>query len=212
MKLTTKYEGSFMERLKQIVVIGVLILIAGCAVRSVYPLFEYKDIVPNPAIIGTWNVEESKDTYIFRQSGDKQYELLYFEEEYNTISRGHQGAGDTAMFDIQLGKIGDSWFMDVYPEEKTQQLHLRNTIYNHHQLRTHTFAKIQIDGDSMKVAPLESDWVEQLADSGKVPIPYVRTEGEVLFTASPQELQSFILKYVNEEKAFPHPGRFYRVK
>jgi hypothetical protein len=201
-----------MKPVLQFITIGIITLIAGCAVRSVYPLFEYKDILPNTAIVGTWNVEDSKDTYIFRQSGDKQYELLYYEGEYNTISRGHQGTGDTAVFDIQLGKIGGQWFMDAYPEEKTQQMHLKNTIYNHHQLRTHTFSKIWFEGDSMKIAPLESDWVEQMIDSDRVAIPFARTEGEVLFTASPQELQGFILKYMNAEKAYPNPGRFYRVK
>jgi hypothetical protein len=201
-----------MKTAKLYVMIGIVIIIAGCAVRSVYPLFEYKDVLPNPAILGTWNVEGSKDTYTFRQSGDKEYELSHHEEEYNIITRGHQGSGDTAVFDIQLGKIGDCWFMDAYPEEKTQQVHMKNTIYNHHQLRTHTFSRLWFEGDSMKIAPLESDWIEQMIDSNRVAIPYVKTEGEVLFTASPQELQGFISKYVNDEKAFPHPGKFHRVK
>jgi hypothetical protein len=193
-----------------IIAIAIAALVAGC-VRSFYPLFTEKDLVFNPALVGTW-ADKEKNTWTFQKSSDKNYRLLYFQREYKVFGRGPETAGDTATFRAQLGKLKGLWFLDLYPDRGTLESHVKNDLHNVTMIPTHTFFRVWIEGDSLRLAMLDEEWLKRLIDQNGMRIPHVRTEDYIVLTASTQELQRLVVMAAGDEKAFPNPGTLLRVR
>jgi hypothetical protein len=195
-----------MNKLKFLLLIIITVILIGCPARTFYPLFAEKDLVFNPALVGTWTVEG--DTYIFQKSGEKSYELTHFQNDNPT---------DTAVFKAQLGKLGKYWFLDLFPESRALESHLNNGVYTHHLILAHTISRVWFEGDSMRIATLEDDWLRKMIENKKLKVPYVHNKeasgGEqLLLTASTKELQRLVVKYADNREAFPEPGVLLKVK
>jgi hypothetical protein len=194
-----------MNKLKFLLLIIITVILVGCPARTFYPLFAEKDLVFNPALVGTWTVEG--DTYIFQKSGEKNYELTHFQKE---------NSKDTAVFKVSLGKLGKYWFLDLFPERRALEAHLNNGVYTHHLIPVHSISRVWFEGDSMRIATLEGDWLRKMMQNKKLKIPYIlnkEADGEqFLVTASTKELQQFVTKYADNKEAFPEPGVFHKLK
>lgn len=175
------------------IIVGVLaVLFVGCPARSIFPLFVEKDLVFNPALVGTWVEENGKDTYTFQPSKEKSYNVIVREKK-----------GDTAAYAVQLGKVGNFWFLDSYPAKESP---------DYHMIRTHVISKIQIDQDTLQLSSLESDWLKKMTESGKLKIPHVTLKNDMILTASTEELQKLVLRVADDTGAFPEPGKLSRLK
>ena len=181
-----------MKRIKYFVAVGIAILIMGCPARSLFPLFIENDLVFNPTLVGTWVDEKNKDTFTFQKSAEKSYNVV-----------GRDQKGDTVIYKVQLGKLGRFWFLDSYPGWK---------IGDHHIIATHIISKMWLEGDTLRIASLESDWLKKMIDSGKLKVSHALVEGDVILTASTKELQQLVLRFAEDNDAFPKPGKFIRMK
>jgi hypothetical protein len=195
-----------MNKLKFLLPIVVASIFIGCPARTFFPLFEEKDIVFNQSLVGTWELEG--DTYIFQKSGEKSYELIHFQKD---------NPKDTAAFKAHLGKLGKYWFMDLFPEIRALESHLNNGVYTHHLILSHTISRIWFEGDSLRIASLEDEWLKKLIEHKKLKIPYLLNKEanggyQFLVTASTKELQHLVIKYANNKEAFPEPGILHRVR
>jgi len=182
-----------MTRTRYILVGLLTILSLGCPARSIFPLFEEKDLVFNPTLIGTW-VNARQETMTFERAGETR--------AYNVTLRDPKG--DTARYRVEWGQIGKIWFLDSYPMLREEGAG--------HILPVHMFHKVWVRGDTLELASLEGDWLGAMADSNKLTIPYVRREGEVILTASTKELQTFLFGCAEHPKAFGKPGQYVRSK
>ena len=79
-------------------------------------------------------------------------------------------------------------------------------------LRTHLISKMSLDGDSLQIASLESDWLKKMIESGKLKIAHVVHDGDILLTASTEELQELALRYAEDNGAFPRHDKLVRMK
>jgi len=181
-----------MKRIKLIVAVGMSLLMIGCPTRSLFPLFSEKDIVFNPALIGTWAGEEDEGTFSFVQSGEKGYTVTMRDEK-----------GGTEVYNASLGRLGKYWFMDSSPANDERDYHL---------ITAHLITKIQLDGDTLQMSLLESDWLRDMIETKKLSIAHVRRDGEIILTASTEELQALLLRIARDEKAFPDPIILARMK
>jgi len=197
-----------MNRTKYVAVLIIIILIAGC-VRSLYPLFTEDDIIFNPKLIGTWSETDGKNTWIFQKSGEKNYELRYFQAEYGDVL-GKMERGDTAKFIAQLGKLGKYYFLDISPGETNTKV--KNGFYNFHLLPVHSISRIWLEGDTVRLSLLDNDWLKRMIDNNAFKISHSRISDQIILTASTEELQDFVVRYAENNKAFPKPGELHRVK
>jgi hypothetical protein len=163
------------------------VLIASC-VQSLHPLYTDKDLIFEPAIVGTWE-SEGGNLWIFLKSGEKSYELVYQEKE------------TPARFQAHLVKLGQYQFLDLYPTS----LDLKNDLQQAHILYTHTFFRVWLDHDTLRLAILEHDWLKKMLDEKKVTIKHEVVDKRVVLTASTKDLQKFVMKYANDPGAFPKP-------
>lgn len=175
-----------MRTIKMLIVIGMTALLAGC-VPSLHPLFTENDPVFEPALVGSWAEKGEKETWAFQKSGDKTYELVHPERE--------DKAGRFAAHVVQLKKYR---FLDIYPEKPVAL----NEFYRGHFVRTHTFYRLSIEEDVLRLTPLDMDWLGEMIDKKKAKIRYEKVDEGVFFTASTPDLQKFVLKYAEHPRAF----------
>lgn len=173
-----------------LVALSIALLLAGC-VQSLHPLFTDQNLVFEPALVGTWAEEDSKNIWIFLKSGEKAYELVYTEK------------GTPAKFSARLGRLGKSLFLDLIP----QMPDIRNDLQQAHLLPTHTFSKVWMEGDTLRLAMLDHDWLKRMIDSRKLKIGHERLGNQVVLTAPTKKLQEFVAKYSEDGKAFPKPEK-----
>ncbi len=177
-------------------VISVFILIlvlgmTGCFVLSVHPLYFEKDLVFESGLVGTWGGKEHEEDlaelWIFQESGDKSYRL--------TIKVKDEGDG---IFEAHLLKLGEHWFLDLYPEEPETG----SEFYNMHVIPAHSFIRVSLEGHVLRLGFFDLDWLQKSIEENKVSIKHERRDDMIVLTASTKELQEFVLKHWEEAFRF----------
>jgi hypothetical protein len=127
---------------------------------------------------------------------DKSYELIYTQK------------GEPGKFEAHLVRLGEFLFLDIYPQEPEINA---NDFYQIHLIPAHTFLRVWIEVDILRLAMLDSDWLEDMIAQKKVDIAHETLDDLLLLTASTKALQEFMLKYAEDSKAFPGPGVLHRL-
>lgn len=194
----------------------VILFMVGC-VQSLHPLYHKKDRVEVPEIVGKWQDMDSENIWEFRKvDGEPSYILSYFEKEE---AEGNYLAKDSANILVNIVKLGGSYFMDLYPGNN-ENLDNLNDLLEFHVLRVHTFAKLEIVDGKPHIRHMDPDWLEKLFKENKIRIKHEIvvveaevnapdnvfkspiTHGNIILTASTDNLQKFITKYADDEAAF----------
>lgn len=197
-----------------LLVIGISLLSAGCdapvfslrpEVRSLHPLYAGEDTVFEPALVGTWATLDGGAVLEIQGSESKPYVLAYFEHGKSSKLEGH------------LVRLGESLFLDLYQDSRAaRQLGAKEAVP--HLLAVHTFYRLRVEGDVLRLATLNREWLEGEDREGEseddveveVNIALERVEGKSLLTTSPQDLQAFILEQAGEEGVFEDLPEFHR--
>ncbi len=190
-----------MRKIRVVFAIALSAMILGCPARFLQPLFSGKDITYNPALVGAWG--DGEDTYTFKKANDNNYEIFFTEQKPNDIT-GHLEVGsDTMSFIGQLGRLGKTWFLDTYPTRETDDFHL---------LPTHIIFKMQLEGDTLRLASLEGDWLKKTIKTHHLKVQYALVNGDIIMTGPTREIQEIVRGFANDPNAFPNPERFARIK
>ena len=179
--------------------LAVAALVTGC-IPSLHPLYTDQDLVFEPRLVGTWVGEDEDDTWVFEKSGEKQYELTFTED------------GVPAKFEVHLVNLGGSLFMDFYPQELDIEADTDNEFYWLHWIPAHTFARVSIEEDVLRMEMLDADWVDTSLAEGEVKIKHERVNDNIVLTASTKKLQPFMLECTEDEDAFADPTEMKRQK
>ena len=202
---------------KKKIFISVVILmsiISGCSVLSFYPLYTDDVLIRNDKIIGKWESYEGlfgSETLV--------WEITFKEEKWVKkhnipFDRGSRTEPNKFAYSLFL-------YYSDNPERQTEfQLHLveldgktyldfflenwepDNTILGFHLMGVHTFAKVNIENDSIVIHWFDADWFANKLENNKIRIKHEKNSANILLTAKPKELQKFVSKYSNDEDAF----------
>lgn len=178
-----------MNTIKSLAAVTMAIFMLGCPVRSLNPLFTEKEAEFNPALVGTWLEEKDQATYTFRKSGQNTYAMTW------------RADGDSASYRVRTGRIGSFWFLDSSPI---------NGANDHHFISAYLITRVQLQGDTLRMSSLKSDRLRDMIDVGNLSIAHVRRDGEIILTATSEELRALVLRLAEDEKAFPDPGILVR--
>lgn len=184
-----------MRTAKILVVFGIMVFITGC-VPSLHPLFIEKDLVFEPTLVGTWTDEGGNNTWYLQKSKDNAYKLKYTENEA------------PAQFEAHLLQLDKLLFIDLFPEEPET----KNDFYKGHLILAHSFARIWINGDVVRLAMLDDNWLKDMIKKEKVKIGHEWLDKDIILTASTKDLQKFVLKYAGDDKAFSNVTELQRQK
>ncbi len=167
-----------------------VVLLAGC-VTTLNPIYTDQDIIFDPAVLGDWHDSETPETYQFSQSGEKEYHLVYTDEN-----------GTSADFTVKLVELAGIRFFDVFPDEPDLG---GNGFYEMHFLPVHSFIRVYQAGPTLKIAAINSDWLEDYLKDNPNAVQNQEIEGELVLTAHTADLQKFLVNVSKIEGAFEEP-------
>lgn len=171
--------------------LGLMALLAGCVVTSVYPFYTAKDVVFEPALVDVWAETDSTNAasehWRFEKAAGQAYKLTVEEKEKQTE------------YDAHLFKLKGRLFLDLCPRERPD-----NSLPLHYLL---TVARIE---PALEMNTLDYDWLKKLIEKDPKAIRHIvvpkklgeEGEGDLVLTADTAELQKFILKHEKTEGAF----------
>jgi hypothetical protein len=180
-------------------VLAALCGVIGCIPTSINPLYTGQDLVFDPALIGVWRGEgDAKETWAFEQAGDTEYKFVYTEDD-----------GKTGQFEAHLLKLGNTKFLDFFPDESGLEDMNRSGFYKVHLLRTHSFLKVMQIEPALQMAPLDLKWLREFLGKNPKAIRHHKIgegdEAQIVLIASTPELRKFVEKHLRTEGAFGAP-------
>ncbi len=199
-----------------LVVLAVILFLQSC-IPSLYPIYTADKLVMLDQLPGRWvnssgdekmkislNGGESgqQETWDFRQGENKNYLLIHTDEK-----------GVSAAFDVHIIQLGQHYFMDFFPADlpcddadhatgKHGLLEEENSFLAYHLLPVHTFAKLELQAEQLKISMFDPDFLKKILEDGEYQIKHEKVDESYVLTASPEELQKFAEKYANEKAAF----------
>jgi len=200
---------------RTVILIGMLALLAGSCIPSLFPLYTDKDLVVDDRIVGTWGAGEmgtwvierldykpSTDLFSSDWSDSKEnstYKLVVIETD----------GGDTleTEFVMHLLVLGGQHYLNFYPVD----YELEHDFLAWHMVEANNFSKVWITEDSISLGFFDPAYLEELIEKNRIKISHIRHDNGILLTARTRELQKFILKYGDEEDAILEPDVFKRI-
>ena len=188
--------------------IGLLLLIIflfqGCIIHSLYPFYTAETIILDENLEGSWSDSG------YSKNGECSYQLLSEKDKddnfyHFTICED----GISSTFDVHLVKIGEYTYFDFYPDRSNIG---KGGITDFYLMPTHSISKVNISENSLSMESINVEWLEDLFKQRKIRIKHEKVEEEIILTASSKDLQKFILKYADEEKAFEAADVYQRKK
>ncbi|MDZ7693912.1 MAG: hypothetical protein U5K69_22795 [Balneolaceae bacterium] len=198
---------------------------SGCFLKSVHPLISHSDSQRVEGLKGVWQDEDDATWYFinditrFRQymgmdenpfADDQTIDMqnayfVFYETKFN-------GRIDTTLFIGSTIELNDHYYLDLKVMEIGNGL---PELVNSHLFAAHTFSKIAIRENELTIELFNDEWIRDQLLNNRVRLKYERVDGEepeVLVTATTKELQEFVKKYGQNEKAYSDPLSLTRIK
>lgn len=180
-----------------------LIFLSSC-LTTLHPIFTEKDLVFKPELLGKWktkkNGESTGSIEITALRDDHSIEL-----PGNISALKNKGYLITDLSSEQhiafLAQIGKHLYFDYYPVLTEEEMK-GDEFYFSHFTKMHTPYRVEIKNGEFELSQLESGYLKKLIEEKKIRIRHeVKSDGELLITASTEELQQYILKYGDDPGA-----------
>ena len=145
-----------MKRITFLICACLTIIFTGC-LPTLYPLYKDSDLIFKQELVGDWMDKHS--LWSFSKDKGNSYKLSYKDcndpintpEDYSTCTM--------ADFDLHLLQLGEGYFIDFYPRNF---LCSENKFFNMHIRPMHTFSKLEISENELKIYMLDVSWFEKL--------------------------------------------------
>lgn len=202
------------------------VAISGCFLQSVHPLVTPQDSKLVYQLEGVWEEDENSRWYfindpnnfrIYMGSDDKPYTeddpMSQGEAYYIFHVTSHNGKTDTTGFVGSTIELNGNHYLDMYflNDKSFEEFNMSD----YHLFPVHTFSKVSVSGGTLSIEFFESKWISEQLINNRVRLKHERISSgssTVLITASTEELQQFVLKYGNVEKAYEDPLVLKRIQ
>ena len=170
------------------------LVMTGCVpVPSLHPLYTEKDTVFEPKLLGTWQGPDAGDgTWTFAKAGENAYQVILDNEK-----------GEQEEFTAHLVRLKKHLFLDAQPRLPKKIL----SDYEPHVVVAHTFYRVAIGEDSVRMAWLDDKNLAEMIQKKQVKVKHEEVGGSVLLTASPEELQAFFERNAENKELFREEDR-----
>ena len=175
--------------IQTVVVTGSLLLFTACVAPSLYPLYTEEDQAFDPELVGTW-VDDDGVVYTLQAESRSGYSLTVVED------------GESAEFSAHLVQLSAHRFLDIYPDG---DLPIDHGFLKPHLVPAHTFWRLSLEGDTMRLVGLNMEWLEHELKNGAVSVTHsLWGDGNdlILLTAQTSELQEFLVAQAENAEAF----------
>jgi hypothetical protein len=180
---------------KKILFCSLALLLGGCIITSLHPLYTDEKVIFEEKLIGKWSNKDS--IWEFRPDEGKRYKMRVFPGD-------KQGS-----FVAHLIKLKDMMFLDVLPAELPEEFK-GNENYMLHLIPTHSFMKVHQKESKLQLLQMDADEVGKMLEADPNILKYEVVDDRLVLTAQPKELQDFMLKYADTEDLFSDPIELIR--
>lgn len=185
-------------KIRWIIFLFFIFLLHGC-ISSLHPLYTKETLAFRYEMLGSWVEKDDEGEWQFdkaNQGDSPGYVLTYTEKALNSSKV------NKTRYSVYLVKLGDYYFLDferlLSDEEKDNYLGSLSPM-----LTTHKFVKVEIAREKIVLHFFDDSWLMDLFKQQKIRIKHEKLEDDsILLTAPTADLQKFVQKYANEEKAF----------
>jgi len=179
--------------------VAATLFFTGCVVTSIYPYYTEKDLVFDPALLGNWaDASQTNEAVAYvriERAGEKGYRATVFETDSTNSS------------DLCVFRLKQQLFLDTCPTNRSLDF-----------VPVHQVSKVTQIQPALETANLNYDWLAKLLEKNPRAIRHMilrenpgDEHGRIVLTADTQELQRFILKYLNNTNAWEEPSQFKRL-
>lgn len=184
-----------------------MLILHSCIVKSLYPFYTKDTISFDKRFLGIWKEKDSNNEWIVASMKDL-LELNDVDhpkpsseevEAYNKLKQGyfvikkHKDEAVAGFFAMPF-KINKQLFLDFTPIAREDT---GDELVRAHEFTTHSLVKFDILNDnSISAKWFSSEKMESLFENQKINIKHEKHGSKYLLTASPEELQKFVAKYM----------------
>jgi hypothetical protein len=181
--------------------LALMTLLAGCVVTSVYPFFTAKDVMFDPALVGTWaeagSTNAANDHWRFDRLNQQAYWL--------TTVEGNK----TNRYETHRFRLKQHVFLDLCTTNRMED-----------QLALHYLVRIEQTSSMLQFKLLNFEWLAKLLEKNPKALRHILVPNEpgntnnnqLVLTADTPELQKFILKHINDTNTFGEATELTRWK
>jgi hypothetical protein len=195
-------------------ILAVITFLSACGLNTFHPIFKVNELAYDKRLLGTWNTD-SRESITFAPASTLPEtlippQLLPYKNNFFVQTKGDER---TLAF---LTKIGGNYYLDNYPLEDTPSATAFEKFFFGQFVKMHSISRVDfINSTSVKIRSVEQDYLEKLIQTKQVRIPYTvvatpeNDDKKIVITASTEDLQKFIVKYGNDEKAYNNEDAIY---
>lgn len=178
-------------------------ILGGC-VYSIHPLNDGAPVTVESALPGTWVAQDKdgKQESMTIREVKQAYEVDYAEPDSGRVYR----------YEANLVRIDDILFADallkgdVKPDGKLVEV-------PGGAVALHVFVKVSLEGDTLRLALLDQDWVRKQLEDKKIVVAHEDfDEDTTILTAPPPQLREFLKGIATTKEAFGDTDTFNRKK
>lgn len=195
-----------MKKLKVLGIILVLLILQSCVMKSLNHFYVKEAISYNPNLIGEWTDSKKGQWKIvsfkeeFEKENHDQTNLMKEDREaYEKYKEGYVisyiKSDKEAYFIAVPFKVNDNIYIDFTPFYYDDDS--LNGLLSQHLVKTHSVAKLNIKDNELNFSFLSEEVMQVMFNENKIRLEHTKTgiDDNLLLTASPQELYSFIKKF-----------------
>lgn len=191
-----------MKRIAIFSVFLAALMMSGCLVSSIHPFYFNKDKVYDPSLVGSWI---DSDSCIWIIEKNMTPEGLFSDKERSDSTyfiRYYEKSDACSYLQGTLFELNEERYVDFFPEPDAD--HFDTDMTQFHYVPVHTLARIRFDRDTMMLFWFGEEWLNKLFENNRIRIDHEKVtfssayQSNVL-TAETEDLQKFILKYMNDE-------------
>lgn len=177
------------------------LLCSACFVCTFHPLYFKSDLFANSILLGEWVDSDSvvwRFNFISKPIGNNEtrndstgYILTIREKDKDWINKS---------MEVRLIKLDNYYFADFSLSNYLDDVDV--DLFDLHLMGVHTFAKVTISDSVIFLNWFSQEWFINRLKERKIRIKHEESESGILVTASTRKLQSFALKYADDDIAF----------
>ncbi len=194
-----------MKKIALPIVVLSMLLLSSCLVSSLHPFYTEKDIIYRPELNGNWYDQDS-GIWVVEQYQEENgfmnpttpadyYRITYYEKT--------EGKYKPSLFKAVLFSLENRQFVDFYPVE----YELETDLAGYHVIPVHTLARFHLRNGNISFTWYNDEWLNELFEKNRLRLSHETVtiskdyQRQVL-TAPTEELQKFLSKYADDERAF----------
>ena len=199
-----------MKKLSFLLAFTFLVIVLSSCLRTLHPIFTIKDIVYESKLLGTWKTDNQGTNGIVIISNLAADNTIALPEKIAAIKqKGYlvsyqdEDGKATEQYIGFLARIGKHLYFDYYPVEKKENKTF-DEFFTSHFVKMHTSYRVEISKDGgFELSQLDESYVTKLINEKKIRINHEKdANGNIVITASTDELQQYIIKYGDEPGAY----------